>query len=151
MRVMLGYPSEEEERTIVRRMRESSPLDELQYVATAVEILEHQKIVRQVFVHPAVEEYIVRLTRATRTNDTIQLGASPRGSLALYHTAQALAATQGREFVLPDDVKRLVQPVLEHRLITTSQARVHGRAAADILREITDRVPVPVEESWSEG
>jgi len=91
----------------------------------------------------------VRLTRATREDKAIQLGASPRGSLALYHTAQALAALRGRDFVLPDDVKRLLAPVLEHRLIATSQARVRGRVVSDILQEIAARVPVPVEESWS--
>ena len=149
MRVALGYPDENDERTILRRFRQQNPLDELGPVVSATEILELQKIVRQVIVHPAVEEYIVRLTRATRQDKAIQLGASPRGSLALYHTAQAFAAMQGRDFVLPDDVKRLIQPVLEHRIIATSQARVHGRGIGEILNEIASRVPVPVEESWS--
>ena len=149
MRVALGYPTENDERAILRRFREANPLDELAPVVHADVILALQKIVRQVFVHPAVEEYIVRVTRATREDKTIQLGASPRGSLALYHTAQALAAMRGRDFVLPDDVKRLIRPVLEHRLIATSQSRVRGRAVIEILKEIADRVPVPVEESWS--
>jgi MoxR-like ATPase len=149
MRVALGYPNEDDERAILRRFRETNPLDTLAPVVRADEILALQKIARQVFVHPAVEEYIVRVARATRGDKAIQLGASPRGSLALYHTAQALAAIQGRAFVLPDDVKRLLQPVLEHRLITTSQSRVRGRAVADILKEIAQRVPVPVEETWS--
>ena len=149
MRVALGYPNEDDERAILRRFRETNPLDTLAPVVRADEILALQKIARQVFVHPAVEEYIVRVARATRGDMAIQLGASPRGSIALYHTAQALAAIQGRAFVLPDDVKRLLQPVLEHRLITTSQSRVRGRAVADILKEIAQRVPVPVEETWS--
>jgi len=149
MRVALGYPNEDDERAILRRFRETNPLDTLAPVVRADEILALQKIARQVFVHPAVEEYIVRVARATRGDKAIQLGASPRGSLALYHTAQALAAIQGRAFVLPDDVKRLLQPVLEHRLITTSQSRVRGRAVADILKQIAQRVPVPVEETWS--
>jgi len=149
MRVALGYPEEDDERAILRRFRDTSPLTELEPVVSAGEILELQKLVRQVAVHPAIEEYIVRLTRATRESEAIQLGASPRGSLALYHTAQALAAMQGRDFVLPDDVKRLIQPVLEHRIIATSQSRVRGRAVADMLKEIAERVPVPVEESWS--
>jgi MoxR-like ATPase len=89
------------------------------------------------------------VTRATREDKAIQLGASPRGSLALYHAAQALAAMHGREYVLPDDVKCLIQPVLEHRIIATSQSRVRGRVVNEILKEIADRVPVPVEESWS--
>jgi MoxR-like ATPase len=149
MRVALGYPNAEDERAILRRFRATNPLNELAPVVSANEILEMQSIVRRVTVHPAIEEYIVRLTRATREDKAIQLGASPRGSLALYHTAQALAALRGRDFVLPDDVKRLLAPVLEHRLIATSQARVRGRVVSDILQEIAARVPVPVEESWS--
>jgi MoxR-like ATPase len=149
MRLAIGYPEEDEERAVLRRFRESNPLDDLVPVVDADEIIELQRTVRQVFVHPAVEEYIVRLTRATRQHAAIQLGASPRGSLALYHAAQARVAIQGRAFVLPDDVKQLIQPVLGHRIITTSQARVRGRVVADILREISDQTPVPVEESWS--
>lgn len=149
MRVALGYPNAEDERAILRRFREANPLADLASVVRADEILAMQKIVRRVAVHPAVEEYIVRLARATREDKAIQLGASPRGSLALYRTAQAFAALQGRDFVLPDDVKHLLTPVWEHRLITTSQSRVRGRAVSDILQEIAARVPVPVEESWS--
>ncbi len=149
MRVALGYPNENDERAILRRFRETNPLAELAPVIDASEILELQKFVRAVVVHPAVEEYIVRLTRATRKHDAIQLGASPRGSLALYHTSQALAAMRGRNFVLPDDVKQLLAPVLEHRLMTSSQARVRGRGAREILQAIAAQVPVPVEESWS--
>ncbi len=104
---------------------------------------------RQVFVHAAVEQYIVRLTRATRAHPSVQLGVSPRGSLALYHAAQAWAAIHSRDYVLPDDVKQLIHPVLGHRVITTSQARVRGHAIDEILREIAAKVPVPVEESWS--
>lgn len=149
MRVALGYPNENDERAILRRFRETNPLTTLAPVIHASEILELQKSVRAVMVHPAVEEYIVRLTRATRENDAIQLGVSPRGSLALYHTSQALAAMRGRNFVLPDDVKQLLAPVLEHRLLTSSQSRVRGRGVREILQDIAARVPVPVEESWS--
>lgn len=149
MRVALGYPNETDERAILRRFRENNPLDALAPVLGADEILTLQNQVRRVFVHPAMEEYLVRLVRATRAHDAIQLGASPRGSLALYHTAQALAALRGRAFVLPDDVKTLLLPVLEHRIITTSHARVRGRAAREILDEIAAQTPVPVEESWS--
>jgi MoxR-like ATPase len=149
MQVAVGYPNEDEERAILRRFREDNPLTGLGPVVDSAQILEMQRIVRQVFVHPAVETYIVRLARATREHDAVQLGASPRGSLALYHTAQARAAILGRSFVLPDDVKALIQPVLGHRIITTSQARVRGRVVRDILQEIVAQVPVPVEESWS--
>jgi MoxR-like ATPase len=149
MRVAVGYPDEDEERAVLRRFREDNPLAGLRPVVDSAQILEIQRVVRQVFVHAAVETYIVRLVRATREHNAAQLGASPRGSLALYHAAQARAAIRGRSFVLPDDVKALIQPVLGHRIIPTSQARVRGRAAGDILQEISGQVPVPVEESWS--
>ncbi len=149
LRVALGYPAEEEERTILRRFRTQNPLDELAPVVSAGEILAHQRAVRQIFVHPAVETYILRLTRATRGDEAIQLGASPRGSLALYRTSQALAAIRGRAYALPDDVKRLLGPALEHRLLATSRSRVRGRSIGVVLQEIVTRVPVPVEESWS--
>ena len=96
-----------------------------------------------------MEQYIVRLVRATRTHAAVQLGASPRGALALYRTAQACAAIAGRAYVLPDDVQRLLQPVLGHRVMTNSQARVRGKAVTDILAEVMAQTPVPVEESWS--
>ena len=117
-------------------------------VGTA-QLLRLQAAVRQVFVHPPMEQYIVRLVRATRVHAAVQLGASPRGALALYRTAQAHAAIAGRAYVLPDDVQELLQPVLGHRVMTTSQARVRGKAVADILAEVAAQTPVPVEESWS--
>ncbi len=149
MRVALGYPGEEDERTILRRFREKNPLSDLTPVVSTAQVLELMAAVRQVFVHSSVEQYIVSLVRATRDHPAIQLGASPRGALALYHTGQALAAIRGRNYALPDDVKRLLIPVLEHRLVATSQARVRGRATRDILEEIAAKVPVPVEETWS--
>jgi MoxR-like ATPase len=149
MRVAVGYPDEEEERAILRRFRVHNPLTELAPVVGAPQLLRLQAAVRQVFVHPAMEQYIVRLVRATRSHAAVQLGASPRGALALYRTAQAFAAIAGRAYVLPDDIQGLLQPVLGHRVITTSQARVRGKAVADILTEIAAQTPVPVEESWS--
>jgi MoxR-like ATPase len=149
LRVGLGYPGEEDEREILRRFREANPLASLTPAARAGDVLEMQQAVRRVFVHPAVETYMLRLVRATRNNEAIQLGASPRGSLALYRTGQALAAIQGRDYVLPDDVKQLLGPVLEHRLVITSRARVRGGHAREVLREIAASIPVPVEESWS--
>lgn len=149
MQLAIGYPGEAEERAVLRRFREDNPLDTLTPVVSAEQVLEIQRAVRKVFVHPAVEEYIVRLTRATRQHRAIRLGASPRGSLALYRAAQARAAIQGRAFVLPDDVKHLLQPILAHRIIITSEARVRGRAVQDVLNEIAAEVPVPVEEIWS--
>lgn len=149
MRIAVGYPEEEEERAILRRFRTHNPLVDLPAVVRAADLLRLQAAVRTVFVHPAVEEYIVRLVRATRTHSAVQLGASPRGALALYRTAQACAAIRGRPFVLPDDVQEVVGPVLIHRIVTTSHARVRGSDAAEILAAIVAQTPAPVEESWS--
>jgi MoxR-like ATPase len=108
-----------------------------------------QRLAREVHVADAVEDYIVRLVRSSRLHASIELGGSPRATLALYHAAQALAGVRGRGFVLPDDVKRLAPAVLTHRLITTAQTRLRGRAAADIVGELLRSVPVPVEERTS--
>ncbi len=150
LRLAIGYPETEEERAILRRFRESDPLDELAPVASGEDILAMAQAGRRVHVSEAMETYILRLTRTTRDEPALALGASPRGALALYHTAQVLAAIRGRAFVSPDDVQTLVAPVLAHRLIPSSQSRLRGKAVADILRDLVTKVPVPVEESWSE-
>jgi MoxR-like ATPase len=93
----------------------------------------------------AVEDYIVQLVRASRVHASIELGASPRATLALYRTAQALAAIRRRSFVVPDDVKYLAPMVLTHRLITTAQSRLRGRAASELIQDLLSSVPVPVE------
>lgn len=149
MRVALGYPEEGEERAILRRFREADPLTELMPVVNGEVIPELQQSVRRVYVHEAVEEYILRLTRATRQNTDLRLGVSPRGTLALYRTSQALAAIRGRGYVIPDDVKHLGQPVLAHRLIPSSRTRLRGQAVSQILSDQIATVPVPVEEVWS--
>jgi MoxR-like ATPase len=146
IKLRLGYPTESEERAILRRFREVNPLDDLEPAATPEEIVAAQRNIRQIFVSQAVEGYIVALVQATRRSDTIELGASPRASMALYRTSQALAATQGRDFVIPDDVKRMALPVLSHRLILSTGTRLRGRDAGAILAEIIESVPVPVEQ-----
>ena len=146
MRLTLGYPSRADELAIVRRYRDSTPLDTLQPIASASDILAMGRRARQVYVHDSLEEYIVDLARASRDDASIQLGISPRGTLALYRASQALAALRGRTYVLPDDVKYLTQPVLAHRLIISSQARLRARPVAAILQDVVNRVPVPVEE-----
>jgi MoxR-like ATPase len=147
IKLRLGYPSEEDERAILRRFKEGSPMMDIEPVASASEIMQAQQAVRKVHVSAAVEGYMVALTHATRKHDTIELGASPRATLALYRTAQALAAIQGRGFVLPDDVKRMLGPVLAHRIILSTRTRLRGRDNAEILREVLDSVPVPVESA----
>jgi MoxR-like ATPase len=151
MRISIGYPDSGEEREILRRFRDADPLADLAPVASGDDVLALDKAVRGVHVSEAVETYILALTRATRDDAALSLGASPRGSLALYRTAQALAAIRGRAFVLPDDVQALAGPVLEHRLIPSSQSRLRGKAMTDILQDVIAKVPVPVEESWSEN
>ena len=145
IKLRLGYPSEQEERSIVNRFKEENPLANIEPVASAEEITRAQWTVRKVFISPAVEGYIVALVRATRNHETIELGASPRATLALYRTSQALAAIHGRNFVLPDDVKRMILPVLEHRVILGTRTRLRGRDKASIIQELADMVPVPVE------
>jgi MoxR-like ATPase len=150
MRVGLGYPEYDEEREILRRFRQDDPLEQVQAVLEVDDIRRGIALCRQVFVHAAVEDYILDLTRASRLGEAISLGVSPRGSLALYHTSQALAAIRGRDYVIPDDVKHLAMPVLAHRLILSPDARLRGRSPEEVLSDLVDQVPVPVEEVWME-
>ncbi len=146
VRLGLGYPSAEEENTILLRFERAEPLDSLEPVLDADSVLALQQAVRTVRVEASVREYIVALVRATRTHPSIELGSSPRGSLYLYRGAQALAALHGRDFVLPDDVKSLTPSIITHRLIIGAQTRLRGRNAEQIVKEIVDSVPVPVEQ-----
>ncbi|MBM3190903.1 MAG: MoxR family ATPase, partial [Chloroflexi bacterium] len=148
LRLGLGYPDQEDERTILRRFRAENPLLTLQPVLAAHEMLALAQQCRAVYVHPVLEDYIIALARATRTSEALALGASPRATLALYHTGQALAALRGRAYVLPDDIQALVEPVLAHRLIPSGKSRLHGRAVREILADLVTQVPVPVEENW---
>jgi MoxR-like ATPase len=150
LRVSIGYPEAEEEREILRRFREVDPLEELQPVVTGDDIVTLSKACRHVYLSPAIETYILALVHATRNNPALSLGASPRGSLALARTAQVLAAVRGRAFVIPDDVQQLSVPTLVHRLILSSQSRLHGKDVPAVLQSVIEQVPVPVEESWSE-
>src|SRR5579883_3522866 len=145
MRLRLNYPSRTEERLILQRFREDQPLQEVQPVLSAEQLTDLKRIVRRVHVDPAVESYIVDVIRATRTHNGVELGVSPRGTLALYRASQAHAAIYGREYVLPDDVKRLAKPVLAHRILATSQSRLHGRVMDQIIDEVLHTVAVPVE------
>jgi MoxR-like ATPase len=104
-----------------------------------------QSMIRRVRVEPIVENYIVELVRATRNHSGVELGVSPRGTLALFRSSQAYAAIHGRSYVIPDDVKRVARPVLSHRMIATSQTRLHGRVMEQIIEEVLHNVSVPVE------
>ena len=146
MKIQMGYPSAEDDRLILSRFRRSDPLEELESVITAGELMEMQKACRDVHIAGDVEDYIIRLVHATREHDAVELGASPRAMMALYNVSQARAALQGRAFVTPDDVKYLVTPVLIHRIIPKSESRLRGQKAEQTLKEIVDSVSVPVEE-----
>jgi MoxR-like ATPase len=142
MRLSLGYPSEADEEALVARGTELGLA--LGAVVTCAEVLEAIAETARVRVHEDVRRYVVQLTRATRADGDVRLGASPRATLALNRAAQAWAAMQGRDFVVPDDVKRLAIPVLAHRLIASLEARLRGRDAAAIVQNILDSVAVPV-------
>jgi MoxR-like ATPase len=146
LRLKLGYPDAEDERAIIDRFEEASPLDSLQAVARADEITAAAQALSAVHVEGIVRDYIVKLVQATRANPGLELGASPRASLALFRGARALAGIRGRGYVLPDDVKTLAPFVLPHRLILSSNARLRGRDTTAIVAELLESVPAPVLE-----
>jgi len=147
LKVRLGYPSEDEEEVILQRFQQENPLDNLTPVVESSELLELQKLCRQVYVEESVRNYIVTIAQATRNHQGIKLGASPRASLSLYLASQSLAAIQGRNYVIPDDVKYLVTPVLAHRLVAKVESKLRGQSAESILEEIAFTTPVPVEHA----
>jgi len=145
LRVSLGYPSEDEEGAILSRFQQDNPLESLPTVLEARELIKLWGLCRQVYVEDSVRDYAIAISRATRSHDDIKLGASPRASLGLHLASQALAAIRGRDYVIPDDVKYLAVPVMAHRLIARTEARLRGHSLADIISEVVSAVPVPVE------
>ncbi|MGD1992540.1 MAG: MoxR family ATPase [Anaerolineae bacterium] len=145
MRISIGYPDEAEENDILLRFEREDPLETLRAVVEAENLLAMQQKIRQVDVRDPVREYIVRMTRTTREHQAVELGVSPRGTMGLYRTAQALAALRGRGYVIPDDVKALALPVLSHRIIINPQVRLRGQRPEEVLMDIVESVPVPVE------
>jgi MoxR-like ATPase len=143
MRIKLGYPSPTDEVAILDRQQESNPIDTLGQAVDVTEIQQMQRQVKAIYVDPLVKQYIVELAGATRTHEDVYLGASPRGSLALMRTAQALALLRGQDFVMPDYVKELAQPTLGHRVIVNPSARVKDVTADRIVEDVLNRVPVP--------
>src|SRR5437016_4349370 len=143
MKVRLGYLSAKEEAKLLGREKVESPFEELQPVVSPEELMTAQKAVRDVFVKPELKEYVARLVERTRSHPEIALGASTRGTLNLFHASQALAALLGRDYVLPDDIKLLVEPVLGHRIILRPTAEMQGASAARILNQLVEREHVP--------
>jgi len=146
MKVALGYPSEPDENAILLRYERGDPLETLGPVVQATDLLAMQQQVKEILVEESVRDYVVKVVRATREHAAVELGVSPRGTLALYKTAQALAALRDRQFVIPDDVKYLAPPVLTHRIIISPQTRLRGRRPEEVMAEIVETVPVPVEK-----
>lgn len=144
VRLSLGYPSIDEEAKMLDRLQKSHPIDDLEPVCTEKEMLACQTAVREVFVDDKVRKYMLDLVTQTRDHDDIRLGGSPRASIALFRSSQALAAVRGRNFVLPDDVKRLAVPVLAHRIILKPEARLRKLNATKVVEQILSDTAVPV-------
>jgi MoxR-like ATPase len=143
LRISLGHPSAEDEIRILDSQQFVHPIEKIAQVVSASELLAAQEEIKNIYVDPSVKEYIVALVNATRAHPDVYLGASPRGSLGLYRTGQALAAIRNRDYVIPDDVKALAQEVLAHRVIVSPSARIRNVDARAIIEEVLQSVPVP--------
>ena len=143
LRLRLGYPVPDDEVRVLERQQFRHPLEELEQIVGVEELMKVQEMVKDVFVSPALKRYIVDLVNQTRQHGEVYLGASPRGSLALYRTAQARAAMVGRDYILPDDIKALAVPTLAHRVILGPGARLRDLSQQQIVEEILMSVPIP--------
>jgi MoxR-like ATPase len=146
LQLAVGYPLRDDEARMLRSISGQHPIDTLQPVVAAEALAQLQRVVDTIHVSDAVLDYILRLILSTRTHFDVSLGASPRASLMLYRAAQAAAALAGRDFVLPDDVKRLAEPVLRHRLLLKAESALRGRTAAAVLAEIVNGTPIDTPE-----
>lgn len=144
LRLRLGYPDETDEGLMLARFNSANPMDDMEAVASGDDIVEGQQRVKEIYVDSVLSNYVVRLVQATRAHDDVELGASPRATLGLYRCSQAFAAIRGRSYVTPDDVKVIAPYALSHRTILTSQARLRGRTAEDVVQELLSKVEVPV-------
>jgi MoxR-like ATPase len=146
MNISLGYPGLTDEVSILDRQQRQHPLELIGQIIGEQELSEIQTLVREIHADSSIREYVVAIAHATRHHQDVYLGVSPRGSLALFRTSQALAALRGREYVIPDDVKALAKATLTHRIIVAPAARVRGVTASAVLDEILESVPVP--KAW---
>jgi MoxR-like ATPase len=142
LRIRLGYPALADEIRVLDDQKVTHPLDELEEVISGDELRGLQAAVREIYVDPTVSSYIVRLVAATRAHPDVYLGASPRGSIALYRASQALAGLLGRDYVIPDDVKALAEPALAHRVIIKTASTIHDVSSAHVIRELLDSTPI---------
>lgn len=149
MQLNVGYPRSDEEARLLRSIRSQHPIEQLSALPYQEAILDLRYVIDEIHVADKVLNYLLRLVQATRLHVELALGASPRASLALYRSAQAYAALLGRQFVLPDDIKRLAQPVLQHRLVVRSESALRGRTAQQVLNEIL--LSIPIEDDSQDG
>jgi len=143
MRISLGYPSLSDEISIMEQQHFRHPIEDLEPVADSAEVIMLEDSGKKVFVDELVRRYIAQLVAATRASDAVRLGASPRGSLALFRCAQAYALLKGRDYVLPDDVKYLAEPVLAHRLILKTRGQAEDKSGRSFIAELLASVAVP--------
>lgn len=143
MKFSLGYPSLDDELKMLEMLQREHPLEKLEPVVTAAELIGCQRAVREVFVDDKVRRYLMQIVHDTRAHDDLSLGGSPRASIALFRTSQAMAALRGRNYVLPDDVKRVAGPVLTHRLILKPESRLRKITAAQVVEEVIGDIAVP--------
>ncbi len=146
MQLKLGYPDEAEEAEMLLRYEQDEPLDELQPVVHIDDLLALQKQVRAIHVSEELRAYLLRVVRSTREHPSVELGVSPRGTLALYRACQAFAGLRGREYVIPSDVQHLAPALLTHRIHISPQTRLRGRTPQQVVAEVVGSVPVPVAE-----
>lgn len=148
LKLTMGYPSADEELTMLMQTDKGHPIDQLKPVISKQDVIHIQAEVQNVYIDKNIQQYIIQLVTKTRNHQAIYLGVSPRGSIALMKTAKALAYLEGRDYVIPDDVKYLAPYVLSHRLILTQEANYEGKTSLDLMQEILQQVSVPIREEY---
>lgn len=146
MQLSMNYPSFDEEMNILKRFLKNNPIDDLKSIVNSEEIIECRNEIKNIYISDEILEYILKIVEHTRNHDSIELGISPRGSIALLKASQAFAAINGRDYVLPDDVKYLVKPIFIHRLILKNPSYITGEATSTIIDDILTKISTPVEK-----
>ena len=149
MRIHLGYPLLEDELNILDGQQYKHPIDELESVASVEEVLQAQEAIKEIHIAPPIKRYLVEMVQFTRDHNDVYLGASPRGSLGLYRASQAKAAIDGRDYVTPDDIQEIAEPILGHRLILAPGARLQDRSESSVVEELLEKVLVPGGDIYS--
>jgi len=143
MRVHLGYPQPQEEMQMLENQQRQHPIEVIQQVVSVEELIEAQTAIKEIYSNPDIKQYIINLVTATRNHPDVYLGASPRGAIALFRTCQAYAALQGREYIIPDDVKIMAEITLAHRVIVGPSARIKEISSRSIIQQIVNATPIP--------